>query len=86
MAYFVPQAWINDYAVDADPEGETDFDVAPELKAMGREDAMNLDSLHDVRDELRNAAAAPDWVKEWSGPYEVRLRDPDEVEALFATA
>ncbi|BCM87789.1 hypothetical protein [Methylobacterium indicum] len=82
-AYFVPQAWVNDYAVEVDPEGETEFDVAPELRAMGRKNAMNLDREHQLRDDLRYAAAAPQWVKDWSGPFEVLLRNPDEVEALF---
>src|SRR5690606_34560150 len=69
MATFRPQAWVNDYAVSVDPEGETKFDVSFDLLLMGSEEATKLDDYG--RDDLRFAHTAPRWIQEWSGPFEV---------------
>lgn len=70
IAHFLPQAWINDVAVAVDPEGPTSFDVTNLL------DAWSDDEPRDPqRDEelLRLSSAAPDWIRNWNGPYELRL-------------
>lgn len=76
LAIFHPQAWVNDWALEVDPEGETEFDVGPEIRAMGREKALTLltDDNYDT-DELRTATNAPDWVKNWSGPFRIEVKD-----------
>lgn len=61
---FRPQAWQNDYAVPADPEGPTTWEV-PVERLLGIEP-----HTHDA-DELRHEALAPAWVREWSGPFEI---------------
>lgn len=55
MYRFVPQAWVNDHAVDADRNGEDTFEAPVALS-----------------DYDKVKVYAPDWAKEWSGPWELR--------------
>ena len=66
---FTAQAWLNDYAISVDPQGDTVWldDVPP-----GLED----DSYES--DELRFSDAAPEWVKDWSGPFYIEVEYIDE--------
>lgn len=65
---FHPQAWINDYAVAVDPEGETVFEVG-DLPADMKDDSYESDELHTHEN-------APQWVKDWHGPFYIEiLRD-----------
>lgn len=73
MAEFVPQAWLNDHAIAVDPAGDTMFDVTDDILKLGRERALQLrDDQHET-DHLRHAATAPQWVKDWSGPFVVNV-------------
>lgn len=63
---FVPQVWVNDYAMEVDPLGETEFEV-PVTDTKG----LKTDSYES--DELRFHANAPDWIKEWSGPFYIEI-------------
>jgi hypothetical protein len=74
-AKFHPESWQNDWAVDADPEGETTFDVTFEVLTMGREEARRLEDNRDESDELRDAVHAPEWIRKWSGPFRVEIAD-----------
>lgn len=74
MAVFVPQAWQGDYAIDVDP-GETEFDVADQIEAMGHAKALELRDNSDASDNLAQGKNAPDWIKQWNGPYYVRIED-----------
>lgn len=66
---FVPQAWMNDYAIEVDPEGETEWVVeADEITNP----YMLVDDQYES-DELRFSRNAPDWVQDWSGPFCVRI-------------
>lgn len=76
-ARFVPQAWINDYAVDVDPMGETDWEL-PEADAL--EALPEAQSTCADLDYLRDHDGAPDWVRNWNGPFRVELIDPIGVE------
>lgn len=62
---FHPQAWINDYAVDVDPEGETSWTIPEDVPASVREDSYEADALVDER--------APQWVRGWQGPFLVQI-------------
>jgi hypothetical protein len=64
-ATFHPQAWINDYAIDVDAEGETTW--------MVDDSALALTADSYESDELRFADNAPQWVKDWSGPFYVSV-------------
>lgn len=75
IAKFHPQAWINDYAFEVDPEGETTWDVTDEIVAMGEGAAMTLQDDQYNTDNLRFSKNAPKWVQEWSGPFYVEVSE-----------
>lgn len=75
IARFHPQAWVNNYAIAVDPEGPTEFDVTAEIVAMGREAALAITDDDFKGDNLRFAAAAPQWVRNWSGPFYVEVAE-----------
>lgn len=62
---FHPQAWLNNYAIEVDPEGDTMWDcgTVPET--------VEDDSYES--DDLRHHPNAPQWVKEWSGPFWIEI-------------
>lgn len=66
---FVPQAWVNNYAVEVDPQGPVSWEV-PAAKVQG----IEPDSYES--DALRECDSAPEWVKEWSGPFYITWKDP----------
>jgi hypothetical protein len=67
IARFQPQAWINNYAVDVDPEGNVEFDVTSDIERMGRDEAMKLTDNSDASDILRMSSGAPAWIRSWAG-------------------
>lgn len=69
---FTPQAWVNDYAIDVDPEGETEFEI-PVADAMidGR---LRKDN-HDETDVLKDHPNAPRWIKQFAGPFYIEILD-----------
>ena len=69
---FHPQAWINDYAVDCDPEGEVECFVE-----FGGElpDDDNYDS-----DDLRYLEGCPAWWADWVGPFYISIKNRDDLE------
>lgn len=73
---FHPQAWVNDYAMEVDPEGETDWeiDIREVCWPIPEDDSYESD-------ELRLADAAPEWVRDWSGPFWVEILNRDELGA-----
>lgn len=70
-ATFHPQAWVNDYAIDVDPEGETSWDCTYDF-LVELPDGWEDDDAFDL-DRLRDDPAAPAWVSEWRGPFYVTL-------------
>ena len=66
-AEFVPQAWINDYAVECDAEGPRTWDIGN----LTEDEIRKLDEDSYTRDELRFHPNAPAWVRDWTGPFEV---------------
>lgn len=74
FAEFNPQAWFNDYAISVDPMGDTVWDVTrfmsmvkPELRA-----ACCVTDSHES-DVFKDDPAAPQWIREWSGPFYITL-------------
>ncbi len=66
---FVPQAWVNNNAIRVDTEGETSWVM--EVAALPKRNSY-------ASDELRHADTAPEWVREWHGPFEVEYDEDDE--------
>ncbi len=75
IATFVPQVWVNDYAMEVDPEGEDTWDVTDEILAMPREKALALQDCDYESDALRELPSAPEWVRDWGGPFSVVVED-----------
>lgn len=73
IARFHPQAWVNDYAVSVDPEGDIDFDVTETVVKMGRGKALSVRDDDYESDELRQVETAPEWIREWGGPFWVEV-------------
>lgn len=80
-ATFSPEAWVNDYAIPVDPEGDTKWDCTAMVEANASYFAMvfgDRDSLGgyiDRDDVLKSDPAAPEWVREWCGPFTIRVRE-----------
>jgi hypothetical protein len=80
IAHFVPQAWIDDNAVEVDASGEQEWLVSAEawewIVTPEMIESIKLDYTPGVLapDELRGDPAAPEWVRAWSGPYDVFVR------------
>lgn len=79
VATFEPQAWINDYAVAVDAEGETAWDctdylrqeegLEAEVRAAIAEEGYWLDQ----DDVFAADPAAPAWVRDWHGPFTITI-------------
>lgn len=81
-AVFHPQAWQNDYAISVDPEGETEWEVEEdEVEAVMAEYGVSrervLESDQYPSDDFRFSRNAPQWVRDWEGPFYVAF--PEEV-------
>lgn len=69
---FHPQAWVNDWAIGVDPQGETEWEVG--------EISDDLEDDTYETDELRFHENAPQWVQDWAGPFYIEiLRDETQV-------
>lgn len=71
-AHFTPQMWLNDHALDVEPQGPTSWIVsekmlgeAARIVAAGFADGLDCD------DVLINDPAAPEWVRDWDGPFSI---------------
>jgi hypothetical protein len=82
-AHFDPQAWINDYATTVDAEGEQTWDCTAfieadaELKAEVDKAIENEGYFLDCDDVLMGDEAAPQWVKDWQGPFTITVEKAD---------
>lgn len=64
--HFQPEAWIRDYAVAVDDQGPDTWVVNDETAAMLRED-------HDDLDFVVGDDNAPEWVRNWQGPFTITV-------------
>lgn len=84
-ARFSPQAWVRDYAIEVDPEGDTEWDVTAEFATLPSDyRAMLLEEIDRTDDEaldrddaLKGDPNAPEWVREWRGPFDIYVRRED---------
>lgn len=75
IATFTPQAWINDYAVTVDAEGETTWDVTEHLNTLSPADRQAVMKPNtDASDTLREIETAPAWIRNWSGPFMIEVQ------------
>lgn len=76
-----PQAWLNDHALSVDAPGPTAWDCTAFVKAEGLTDRIDaacvspLSSVWFDRDDvLMGDPNAPQWVKDWTGPFTITVR------------
>lgn len=88
IAHYTPEAWVNDNAIETDPEGEQEWDATEAVYAVkGWADelitAMQADSFDrefgvvDRADILKTDRNAPAWVRQHRGPCTIRVRLAD---------
>lgn len=92
-ATFMPQVWVNDYVIQVDPEGEVEWDctayVLRHIECAGVNEVTGFRYLfrgaggYDDRDWIRDDPNAPEWVRDWSGPFEVELEGYEEFLAYW---
>ena len=74
---FTPQAWMRDYAVEVDAEGETTWTVSAEGMAalatyQDRDDAIAYEPWFQADPNC------PEWIRDWHGPFYIRVIDEEE--------
>lgn len=75
VAQFRPQSVIGDGCYDTDPLGSDRIDVTYELKLMGEDAVRAMQDSDEEAEALKDAVRAPEWVREWYGPFGVHVRD-----------
>ena len=75
IAKFIPQAWINNSAVDVDTEGETTQNVTDYVINLSKNNRLLIKDNHDSSDNLKNNTNAPEWIKNWNGPFYIEVTD-----------
>lgn len=76
LVRFIPQAWINDHAIQTDdemPEYRVSHADVVELTGIPIDEFDRLEHEDQMRDELHKASTAPHWVREWGGPFEIEI-------------
>lgn len=74
---FIPQAKQNGRVISGDPVDEAFFEVMDEeaIALTGADDLKALESRTEASGRLHHASTAPQWVKEWEGPYQCKIVD-----------
>ncbi|MFC1457777.1 hypothetical protein ACETIH_13805 [Microvirga arabica] len=75
MAEFTPQVWVGDQTMVVDPQGDTTWDITPEIVAMGRQKALDLQDDQHNTDDFRYTLNAPKWVQDWDGPFYIEVSE-----------
>lgn len=83
-ANFQPEAWVNDCAIPVDPQGPTEWDCTSfvdddvrayldECAERRNESLTHWNGVLDNDDVFKRDPAAPEWVREWRGPFTIRV-------------
>jgi hypothetical protein len=78
-ARFVPQAWVNNAALDIDPQGPQTWDASALWGRLNKHYRWQLmeefdgDEVLDTDDCFAQDPAAPRWVREHQGPFSIYL-------------
>jgi len=68
---FHPQAWLNDNAIDVDPQGDTVFHVSADHLEQ-----YDSDQLKYELEPYRGLPQLPEWIRNWSGPFWFEVEEP----------
>jgi hypothetical protein len=66
LVTFTPEAWADDYIIEVDPEGITSWLDHVEPTLIG-------ESNTEATEYLQLSELAPEWVRKWSGPFQIRV-------------
>jgi len=81
VAHFAAQQWQRDSAVEVDPLGDEEWDITDAFTQLRPDYQEHL--LHqmgfrgfalDSHDLLKEDPNAPQWIREWSGPFDITIR------------
>jgi hypothetical protein len=82
IATFEPQVWVGDEAVATDADGPTTWNCSAYIASgeirdryfpdLDKELAASGYAL-DCCDALQNDPAAPKWIRDWDGPFSIRV-------------
>lgn len=74
VARFQPEVWVNDYAMTVSIERPDSWDATEFCEEADREWlTRTLERGCDHDDILRLDPNAPEWVRNWPGPFETYL-------------
>lgn len=80
IATFVPQKLIPELGGDfypAEPEGSTEWDctdfLMDEYAPDERLEIVEDEWGSELTDSVRNDPSAPAWIRDWDGPFEVKV-------------
>jgi hypothetical protein len=85
LATFDPQAWLNDNAITVDAQGPTEWDCTafieeaiaenhPYFGAKFQHEMDRFGYFLDEQDLLKEDPAAPEWIREWQGPFTITIK------------
>jgi hypothetical protein len=76
-AHFTPEAWVNDQAIEVDAQGPQSWDCTAYAEQhaayLARLDTDDEFGGVDTDDVFQSDPAAPEWVREWRGPFTIRI-------------
>lgn len=90
-ARFVPQLWAGDQAITVNPPGPDEWDATEAFAALPddyraelldlmdevREWSIHIGEALDGHDALRSDPNAPEWVRQWPGPFDTYVRETE---------
>lgn len=72
---FIPQEWYHDCAINVDAPGSCEFDV-PKVDAVNSRNEWLRDHSN-ASDALKYHKNAPQWIRDWTGPFEIEILHED---------
>jgi hypothetical protein len=79
-AHFTPEAWIKDNATEVDAEGPQEWDCTEFAYANYGYTLRVIEGAGfgiagiDNDDVFKSDPAAPQWVRDWKGPFTITVR------------
>lgn len=78
-ATFDAQAWVNDYALSVGPLGDATWDCTSHFRRhFGEKELQEIQEVGafiDEDDVLLDDPAAPEWIREWNGPFTITVEE-----------
>ena len=85
-AHFTPETWVNNQAVETTPAGPQEWDCTEHARG-NRDYLVRLETQSEPLDQpggavdndnvFKDDPAAPAWVRDWSGPFTIRISRKD---------